>query len=304
MNKIEAWKSYPEFPFIEGSSLGRVRTRDRVVRNGRGKRIVRGRILKQCFNGAGYLQVHFGVNGRPVTQLVHRIIAECLIPNPDNLPQVNHKDCDRTNNNVSNLEWCDASYNQRYREKYGVSNAESQGFPVFAVDLTTLEVFRFPARAEAGRKLGVSDTGVDMVIKGKYNQMNGYWFTDADENAIEAVRSKLDKFGSVMVKKASGRPIFAVNLTTLEVSRFPSQTEAGRALGVDPSSVTKVTKGKLKTAGGYWFTNTDSNAVEATKNKFGDIVADKVEKATRNKLGDIVVDKIEELMTDKEMQPA
>jgi len=286
MNDNEIWKQYLEFPFIEGSSLGRVRTRDRLVRNKNGKRIVKGRILKQYRHNNGYLFVSFSVNRKKVNRSVHRIIADCFIPNPDNLPQVNHKDCDRTNNNVSNLEWCDASYNNQYREKYGVSNAETQSRPLYAVNLKTLEVLRFQSRIEADRRLGINQSSIVKVIKGKQRTACGYWFTE--DSAIEAIKTDKSKLRDIVAGKVPDYSVFVVNLNTLEVSRFKSQKEAGRALGIDPSSVTKVIKGKRNHTHGYWFTSADSNAVEAT----------------RNKLGDVVADKIEELMTNKEMQLA
>lgn len=87
------WKIYPEFPFIEANQFGEVRTTDRLVtcKNGR-KMFVKGHVLKQWANNKGYLLVHFSVNGKDVARLVHRIIAASFIPNPDNLPEVNHKD--------------------------------------------------------------------------------------------------------------------------------------------------------------------------------------------------------------------
>lgn len=298
----EVWKTYPEFPFIEGSNLGRVRTIDRYVKHCRGgKRLIKGHILKQYGCGGGYMQVHFSENGQPAIRLVHRIIAECFLPNLNNWPEVNHKDCDPTNNNVNNLEWCTRSYNQQYRNKYGISQTEAQGKPVFAINLKTLEVFHFSARAEASRVLGINDSGISMVIKGKSDYMNGYWFTNADENAVETTRRK---FGSVMARKAKGYPVVAINLTTLEVSCFSSRKEAGRSLVIDPSSVTKVIKGKLKQADGYWFVEANSNATEAIRNKFGEKVADKVKKATRNKFGDEVAREVEALMSERELQPA
>jgi predicted XRE-type DNA-binding protein len=57
--------------------------------------------------------------------------------------------------------------------------------------------------------------------------------------------------------------IFAVDLNTLEVSRFESQSEASRELGVDKSNINNVIKGKRNTTGGYWFTNADENADDA-----------------------------------------
>lgn len=62
--------------------------------------------ILQRLNSDGYLQVTVGKTGSRSQYRVHRIVAEAFIPNPDNLPEVNHKDCDRTNNNVDNLEWC------------------------------------------------------------------------------------------------------------------------------------------------------------------------------------------------------
>ena len=98
------WRPYPEFPFIEANQFGEIRTIDRWVtcKNGR-KLFVKGHVLKQWKNNKGYLLVHFSVNGKDVARLVHRIIAACFLPNPDNFPEVNHKDNDRTNNVVSNL---------------------------------------------------------------------------------------------------------------------------------------------------------------------------------------------------------
>ena len=74
------------------------------------------RLLTPKVKEKGYLQVHVGGRGGTYKQL-HRIVAEVFIPNPNNLPQVNHIDEDKTNNNVSNLEWCDNKYNCNYGNK-------------------------------------------------------------------------------------------------------------------------------------------------------------------------------------------
>ena len=74
------------------------------------------RIVKPLKKSNGYLQVRLSKNGNQKKYYVHRLVAQTFIPNPDNLPQVNHKDYDKTNNCVSNLEWCDNSYNMRYSD--------------------------------------------------------------------------------------------------------------------------------------------------------------------------------------------
>lgn len=101
----EIWKTYPEFPFLQASNLGRVRTVDRVVTRSNGKKqFVKGRVLKRQRVRGGYMQVGLRVNGKEIHLLVHRIVATCFLPNPHNYPEVNHKDNDPTNNAVDNLE--------------------------------------------------------------------------------------------------------------------------------------------------------------------------------------------------------
>ena len=72
------------------------------------------RIRKQVRIPKGYLQVQLWKNGEMKWYLVHRLVAQAFIPNPNNLPEVNHKDEDKENNSVQNLEWCDRKYNVNY----------------------------------------------------------------------------------------------------------------------------------------------------------------------------------------------
>lgn len=75
------------------------------------------RIMKLGKRKDGYLSVGLSKNNVTKTKTVHRIVAEAFIPNPDGLEMVNHKDENRANNNVNNLEWCTRSYNQLYSLK-------------------------------------------------------------------------------------------------------------------------------------------------------------------------------------------
>ena len=72
------------------------------------------RILKPAKDKKGYLYVCLYKQGKMKIYRVHRLVAQAFIPNPNNLPQVNHKDEDKTNNASSNLEFCDAKYNNNY----------------------------------------------------------------------------------------------------------------------------------------------------------------------------------------------
>lgn len=82
-------------------------------------------LIKQQDNGSGYQRVNlFDKNGKPKKHYVHRLVAKAFIPNPENKPNINHKDCNVKNNCVDNLEWCTQSENVQYAVKCGryVSN--------------------------------------------------------------------------------------------------------------------------------------------------------------------------------------
>lgn len=194
-NESEIWKSIPSVPGVEVSTLGRVRTLDRVTSSENGTRFLKGRVLKQWDNGTGYLNVCIPIDGKQAKKLVHRLVALTFIPNKDRLPEVNHKDNDRTNNHVDNLEFCTRSYNMKYREKFGISNTELLGHHLFAINLDTLEVSQFKSQHEAGRSLIISIASINMVIKGKRNQAGGYWFVNDDDHAVDVVKSKLHEIG-------------------------------------------------------------------------------------------------------------
>ena len=84
------------------SNMGRVRSLRRNI------------ILKSKIERNSYERVRLSTNNIPKDYSVHRLVANAFIPNPDNLPQVNHKDENKTNNCVANLEWCDGKYNINY----------------------------------------------------------------------------------------------------------------------------------------------------------------------------------------------
>ncbi len=267
-NEEEIWKLLPSVPGVEVSTLGNVRILDRLVSSEKYTRFTQGRILKQYDNGNGYLIANIPVDGKWAPKKVHRLVAQTFILNPNGFPMVNHKDCNRRNNNVKNLEWCDNSYNMQYREKYGVSQTEAVGHPLFAVNLSTLEVSHFCSQLEAGLVLGVSTGNINGVIKGRLKQAHGYWFKEDDGNGIEINKDKLNDITDGMHLRQC---VFAVNLNTLEVSRFKSQCEAGRELGINQSNINSVIKGKRKQASGYWLVNDDEKAADAIKQKLHEI---------------------------------
>lgn len=106
--KIEIWKDIVGFEGLyQISNLGNVKSLNYLHT---GKE----RILKLSKNQYGYLYVTFRKNGEKKNYLIHRLVCQSFIPNPNNLPQVNHKDECKTNNCVENLEWCTCKENINY----------------------------------------------------------------------------------------------------------------------------------------------------------------------------------------------
>lgn len=205
-NDIEIWKALPWFPGVEISTFGKVRTLDRVVSSESGTYFTEGKVLKQYKSTDGYLLVSIPINGKWTMKVVHRLIAQAFIKNPNNLQEVNHKDCDRKNNNVDNLEWCTHKENIAYRDKCGhTAKNNAPKLPVFAINLATLEASQFPSQSEAGRALGVLQQNINAAINGRRKHTGGYWFTNADNKALETTRDKLGDIVASKVEKLMKR---------------------------------------------------------------------------------------------------
>lgn len=119
----EVWKPIKGFEYYEVSNLGRVRSISHVDSMGRMKA---GKILKQGFDGKNnYLHVGLGKGGaKRYSKNVHRLVACAFIPNPHGFKEVNHKDENKINNSVDNLEWCNHKYNSNYGSRAGLFHGE------------------------------------------------------------------------------------------------------------------------------------------------------------------------------------
>ena len=139
-----------------------------------------GRMIAQETSKNDYLRVHLWKNGLSYHKSIHRLVAEAFIPNLDNLPQVNHKDEDRTNNNVENLEWCTSSYNINYgdrNKKNSIAqlNDPNKSKPIAVYKYPSMQLIGiFPSTKEVERQLNAYN--VTKVAKGIYRQEKGYTF--------------------------------------------------------------------------------------------------------------------------------
>ena len=131
------------------------------------------RILRVRKSTRGYGQVNLSKQGRMTTHRVHRLVATHFIPNPLNLPEVNHLNENKLDNRVENLEWCDRSHNVNYggrteKQKIKVS------IPVVQMSLDGNQIAVFPSGIQAARELNLSASSISECCRGKRKTLGGY----------------------------------------------------------------------------------------------------------------------------------
>lgn len=156
---IEIFKDIQGYEGYQISNLGNVKS----------LKFGKERILKPAKNHKGYLYVVLSKQGKGKSYLIHRLVTKAFIPNPQNLPQVNHKDENKNNNIVDNLEWCTNEYNHNY----GTRNqrvGESKSKPVLCIETGKI----YPSTIEVQRQLDFNRSHIADVCNGKRKTCGGF----------------------------------------------------------------------------------------------------------------------------------
>lgn len=185
MTEKEIWKDVVGYEgFYQVSNLGRVKSVDRLI-NGRyagHKTKAKGQLLKTFTNKTGYVRVALNINHKVNKFAVHRLVAQAFIPNPDNKPQVNHKDEVRDHNNADNLEWVTAKENSKYGTRpEKISQLKSK--PVISVSEGGLMRW-FKSATDAASVLNVQNKNITKVLHGTRKQTGGYKFHFANKGGL------------------------------------------------------------------------------------------------------------------------
>ena len=155
----EIWKDKKDYEeHYQVSNCGRVKS----IKFGKE------RILKPVPNSFGYLFVNLCKDGKVKAFTVHRLVAEAFLDNPNNYKEVNHKDENKTNNVVTNLEWCNRKYNQNYGTR-----TEKCSKPVLQYTLDGEFVREWESTAECGRN-GYNYGNVAACCRGKLKTYKGF----------------------------------------------------------------------------------------------------------------------------------
>lgn len=172
----EIWKPIEGYEGLyEISSYGRIYSYPRLGTKG-------GIIKPNNLNtNEKYLKVKISKNGVIKKQPVHKLVAVTFIPNPNNYPCVNHKDENKRNNNVDNLEWCTIEYNdnygtrnQRIAEKNKIVQQNKRGKTVLQYTLDGEFVAEYPSIREAERQTNISNQHIGMCCKGLQKTAGGF----------------------------------------------------------------------------------------------------------------------------------
>ena len=160
----EIWKPVVGYEGLyEVSNYGRIRSVDRVVFQQGRNQLYRGRIMATFINNSGYEAIRLSKGNKKKGMLIHRIVAEAFLPNPNSHPYVNHKDETKTNNSADNLEWCSLEYNVNY----GTSTRRrsiKMGKRIYAYSLKGEFLATYFSIREAERVTGVKNRTLCLLL--------------------------------------------------------------------------------------------------------------------------------------------
>lgn len=183
---MEEWRDIKGYEgMYQVSNLGNVKSIERKAWNGRGYRVIKERIMKTYDNGYGYLFVYLTKDGEQEKCYIHRLVAEAFLENPDNLPEVNHISEDKTDNRLSNIEWCSHIYNQNYgtrnkRIAEAMTNHPKLSKAVIGINKVSGLIVEFSSAHEASRQLGIDQGHITDCLKGRYKSSGGFYWMYAE----------------------------------------------------------------------------------------------------------------------------
>mgnify|MGYP004457544123 CR=1 FL=1 len=162
-NNTEEWRTIEEFPSYEVSSFGNIRNKRTPNKL---------HSLNKSGPKRNYLSAMFSINNVQTRRNVHRLVAKAFIPNPHNLPEVNHIDENGLNNNVNNLEWCDRLYNLTW----GIRSqrfADAKSIPILQCDKDGKIIKEWKSQKEACEILHLDKGSLSHALTGKRINQKG-----------------------------------------------------------------------------------------------------------------------------------
>lgn len=177
----EIWRDVSGYEGIyQISNFGNIkRLSYSIIRSNGNKQSWKEKKLNPTKDSSGYYGIRSctKITGKRETLRIHRLVAEAFIPNPNNLPCVNHKDGNKLNNKTENLEWCTYKENINHAFSTGLRQDTKK---INQYDLDGNYIATYDSIREAERKTGTKNTGINACLHNKYKKSNGFMWKYAD----------------------------------------------------------------------------------------------------------------------------
>ena len=209
---------------------------------GKVKNNLTSRVLKLRLDDYGYLLVNLhDTFHKQKTFKIHRLVALAFIPNPNSLPQVNHKDEDKTNNCVENLEWCTAKYNSNYGTKLSKQSKSMKGKMV-----GKLNPMSGKHHSKEQKELWSKQR------KGQVSPMKGKHHSEETKQILKnkKLNSEMSQSALKRIKEANSVPIVQLTIFEELVHQYSSISEA-KSQGFNTTCIGDCCRGQQKTHKGY-----------------------------------------------------
>lgn len=208
-------------------------------------------LLKPGLTKQGYLRTDLYKNNKSKHCLIHRLVAKAFIPNPNNFPQINHKDENPLNNHVDNLEWCTAKYNCNYgshNEKVSKTLQEvKDSIPIKQYDLQGNFIKEWKGAREIERILGYNQANIRRCCEYHGRYIKGFqWRYSSETNGEESIEPI-----TIYNTMPQSKPVLQYDKQGNLIREWEYCSMAARELGYDVSTIAKCCRGDYQTAYGY-----------------------------------------------------
>lgn len=251
----EIWK--PVVGADEGyeiSNFGRVRSWRNRTGFGRDPWLDEPVLLKPQFHRLGYVYVQLKKNGKYTKFYIHRMVAEAFIPNPDNLPEVNHDNGNKADCAVGNLYWTTRAGNMEHARRTGLWKPEETIEKALAAWKTPIYCYEkdyvYSSGEDTAKDIGVSKSLITMVCQGKSHNAKGYHLCYLEEK--DWLLRNIDRIKMVEGQK---RRVKAINVDTGEERIYNSRQEASKDLDIPDSYISNIIAGRSYQTRGWTFEN-------------------------------------------------
>jgi hypothetical protein len=185
-----------------------------------------------------------GVSIGGKSYMMHRLVAQVFLNNLENKPVVNHKDGNKLNSNLNNLEWASYQENSIHAYEYGLNKSRK---PVIQFDIFMNKINEFKSLNDASTKLNICPTNIGGCCQGKIKTASGFRFMFKEDYKIGV------DYSSNFKKHINNKQIIQFDLSFNKLQLFNSVAEASKKININRAGIDDCCKGKQKTSNGYIF---------------------------------------------------